>query len=148
MGIILEPAPDMTPWRTEVRSKSAYIRGSHLRAHRTTGTDLHTGFAVRADQAAGLLAALDQIITHPAMVEWSMASPNTVGSDWIATHTTGGWIELGNGTCHVYGADEGIGWVASTVTFMDGSIGGEFELDYRDIRGVRQVLGVALRQST
>lgn len=144
MSVALTPTPDMAPWSTEVRSQSAYIRGGLLRAHRTPGAKLHTGFAVRADQAAGLIAALDQIITHPAMVEWSMAAPDAVGSNWIATQTTGGWIELANGTCHVYGADEGTGWVSSSVTFTDGSVSGEFELEYRDIRSVGRALGAVL----
>lgn len=129
MGIVLTPTADMNPWRTEVRSRSAYISGGRLRAHRHDGRDLHTGFAIPTTQARSLLAALDQILAHPAFPQDADGPGH-----WTEWTVDSGWLYL-SGPCYVYGVT-GTGWVPSTASV--------FEIDYSTMLAARNLLYAAL----
>jgi hypothetical protein len=141
MGLILDPTPDMAPWRTEVRSRSAYISGGAVWAHRTEGEELHTGFAVRVDQARPLIAALDQILNHPWSEPLAGPPPGPAATWTIATDDD--WFQL-VGPCYVYGAQGGDGWAPSSVAMVDGTDIGMFELAHWDIQEVRNRIGATL----
>jgi hypothetical protein len=126
----------MTPWRTEIRSRSAYISGGQLRAHRHDDSDMHTGFAIPIRQAGGLLAALDQIIDHPGLEHISETARNWSDNSghWTEWTVDDGWLYL-SGPCYVYGA-AGTGWVPATNSM--------FEIDYSTIVAALNLLYAAL----
>lgn len=137
MGALLDPTPDMGLWAVEVRTESAYLNGD-LGAynrwtqgeiadppHRTVYSSKGVGFAVPVEDVPRVLAALDQIMSHPAYREW--AANNSPTED--------GWrSEMVDGMVRLFGP---------VIVFGDPapwSPGGSVELEYRELAGLRAVL--------
>ncbi|MFI1580040.1 hypothetical protein [Embleya sp. NPDC020630] len=61
MGAIQAPTPAMQDWHTELRTASCYITTAAPTAMTLDGDHLR----IAADLAPSLVAALDQVLTHP-----------------------------------------------------------------------------------
>lgn len=136
MGAILEPTPDMGPWRVEARSVSAYLTGAPMRGHRPAepipdGMNA-LGFAVQQTDLPGLLAAVDQMIDrgHHDCID------DPVDNQWTGHTIADGWVQF-HGPVYVYGLHRtpgGEAWVDSTI----------IEFDYHDLAWLREQVAEAI----
>ncbi|MCF3960285.1 hypothetical protein [Streptomyces fuscigenes] len=101
MGAILKPSTTMTPWwDVEVRRESAYLAASvyvpaTLSRERTTTAEERAGAwcaigawdTLAPGPRSALLAALDQVLTHPRYREWRAAGGAPLPDSITATLT-------------------------------------------------------------
>ncbi|MFE7480008.1 hypothetical protein [Streptomyces sp. NPDC057552] len=74
MGAIQEPTPEMGPYRVEMRSESFYLTRTEADAETTAARTRYEAKVPTADLPA-LLAALDQVLTHPWWPKWERPAP-------------------------------------------------------------------------
>ncbi|MDE1673818.1 hypothetical protein [Nocardia gipuzkoensis] len=155
MGFILEPTPDMAPWRTEVRLESAYFYGGQVRVRRAEGRDSHIGFAIPTAQARSLSAALGQAVSSHAFPDrWRTPWQETAGvpepGNYDRWAEIDGWLYV-DGACYGYGATDRCngpihehGWVDAAVAMADGASAAMLEISYAVMVDARNLLHAAL----
>lgn len=83
MGAVLEPLEAAAPWTVEVRTESAWLNARHDagdaapltddRPKRVEGCETVRVLSVHVDDRAPMLAAVDQILDHPAYARYVAA---------------------------------------------------------------------------
>lgn len=132
MGGILEPTPDMYPWRVEIRRESAYVRGGALLVDRPTTPPADgptaRGLGIAWAELPGFVAALDQIIASDPY-QAHEAEP----SGWSA-HGDGGPVLWFFGDLWATPARHLPGWAGAE----------QIELEYAGLAKLREIAAAEL----